>query len=259
MNTISNLWNGRFGLAKTYWLWGVLSGIPWGIALSLVKPGSNLAILVVLAVFVYYVIVHFGIWRAASEYEGAKAWAILAKIAVAITPACLVIGTLAAVIIPAKHQLSTQGQQTTPAPLGKPSNPTVSSALPPCREGETRIAGDPQCLPWSAFTPIDPELIPNEAGISTNVKGISPDGKLLIQIINDTRNWEIRHVSISLTDSQQHVDFLNGYRSTPAYSEQYSTDVSISPKNFHSLEIQTAWDFHRGYLTKIDAFGYKKN
>ena len=283
MNTISNLWNGRFGLAKTYWLWGVLSGIPWGIALSLVKPGSNLAILVVLAVFVYYVIVHFGIWRAASEYEGAKAWAILAKIAVAITPACLVIGTLAAVIIPAKHQLSTQGQQTTPAPLGKPSNPTVSSTLPPCSEGETRIAGDPQCLPWSAFTPIDPELIPNEAGISTNlpgqvtahnpfpelipneagistnVKGISPDGKLLIQIINDTRNWEIRHVSISLTDSQQHVDFLNGYRSTPAYSEQYSTDVSISPKNFHSLEIQTAWDFHRGYLTKIDAFGYKKN
>ena len=108
MNTISNLWNGRFGLAKTYWLWGVFSGIPWGIALSLVKPGSNLAILVVLAVFVYYVIVHFGIWRAASEYEGAKAWAILAKIAVAITPACLVIGTLAVVSIPAKHQLSTQ-------------------------------------------------------------------------------------------------------------------------------------------------------
>ena len=157
MNTISNLWNGRFGLAKTYWLWGVLSGIPWGIALSLVKPGSNLAILVVLAVFVYYVIVHFGIWRAASEYEGAKAWAILAKIAVAITPACLVIGTLAAVIIPAKHQLSTQGQQTTPAPLGKPSNPTVSSTLPPCREGETRIAGESQCRPWSDFTPVKPE------------------------------------------------------------------------------------------------------
>ena len=89
MNAISDLWIGRFGLAKTYWVWGVLSGIPWGIALTLVTPGSNLAILVVLAFFAYYVIVHVGIWRSASEYEGAKAWAILAKIAVAITPACL--------------------------------------------------------------------------------------------------------------------------------------------------------------------------
>ena len=257
MNAISDLWNGRFGLAKTYWLWGILSGIPWGIALSLVTPGSNLAILVVLAVFAYYIIIHVGIWRAASEYKGAKVWAILAKTAVAITPACLVIGILAAVIIPAKNQLSTQGQQTTPAPLGKPSNPTVISTLPPCREGETRISGESQCLPWSDFTPIDRELIPNEIGISTNVKGISPDGKLLIQIINDTRNWEIRHVSVSLADSQQHVDFLNGHRSTPAYSEQYSAKVSIFPQNFQSLEIQTAWDFHRGYLTKIDAFGYK--
>lgn len=255
MNTISDLWNGHSGLAKTYWLWGVFSGIPWGIALSLVTPGSNLAILVVLAVFAYYVIVHVGIWRAASEYEGAKVWAILAKISVAITPACLVIGTLAAVIIPAKHQTSAQGQQTTPAPLGQPA---VSSTFPPCREGEARIAGEPQCLPWSDFTPIDPELISNEAGILTNVKGISPDGKLLIQIINDTENWEIRSVSVSLADSQQHADFLNGHRSTPAYSEQYSADVSIPPKNFHSLELQTVWNFHRSYLTKIDAFGYKK-
>lgn len=100
MNTISNLWGGRDGLAKTYWLWGVLSGIPWGIALSLVTPGSNLAILVVLAFVTYYVVVHVGIWRAASQYQGAKSWSILAKAAVAITPACLVIGTLLAVAVP---------------------------------------------------------------------------------------------------------------------------------------------------------------
>ena len=60
MNIISNVWNGRAGLAKTYWLWGVLSGIPWGLALSLVTPGSNLAILAALAFVVYYVIVHVG-------------------------------------------------------------------------------------------------------------------------------------------------------------------------------------------------------
>ncbi|GAB1383449.1 hypothetical protein MASR1M50_17690 [Burkholderiales bacterium] len=130
MNTISNLWNGRSGLAKTYWLWGVLSGIPWGIALSLVTPGSNLAIPVVLAFFAYYVIVHVGIWRAASEYEGTKAWAILAKIGVAITPVCIVIGTLAAIIIPAMYQPSSrQGQLSTPATesWGKGDKPVSTS------------------------------------------------------------------------------------------------------------------------------------
>lgn len=128
MNNISDLWNGRVGLAKSYWLWGVLSGIPWGVALSLLTPGSNLAILVVLAFFAYYVIVHVGIWRAASEYEGAKTWAILAKIAVAITPACLVIGTLAAVIIPATHQPPKQAQKTTPTTQTstKDDKPTLS-------------------------------------------------------------------------------------------------------------------------------------
>ena len=128
MNAISDLWNGRFGLAKTYWLWGILSGIPWGIALSLVTPGSNIANLVVLAFFAYYVIVHVGIWRAASEYEGAKVWAIIAKIAVAITPVCLVIGTLAAVIIPARHQPPKQAQEIAPTTKnsGQDDKPTLS-------------------------------------------------------------------------------------------------------------------------------------
>lgn len=101
MNIISNVWNGRAGLAKTYWLWGVLSGIPWGLALSLVTPGSNLAILAALAFVVYYVIVHVGLWHAASQYQGFKAWAILAKIAALITPACLVLGTMLAIALPA--------------------------------------------------------------------------------------------------------------------------------------------------------------
>ncbi len=136
MDTVTNLWSGRTGLAKTYWLWGVLSGIPWGLALSLVTPGSQLAIVTVLACVMYYVIVHVGIWRAASQYQGFKAWAILAKIAVAITPACLVIGTLAAIVIPAMHQPSRQGpHQTTPATNSsemndKPRQPSTSSEAP---------------------------------------------------------------------------------------------------------------------------------
>ena len=120
MNTVVNLWNGRAGLAKTYWLWGVLSGIPFGLALSLVTPGSKLAILAVLAFVTYYVIVHVGLWRAASQYQGPKTWAILAKLAVVITPACIVIGTLAAIIILAIQQYSPVN--TTPAQSQPRSN-----------------------------------------------------------------------------------------------------------------------------------------
>jgi len=115
MDTIVNLWNGRIGLAKTYWLWGVLFGIPWGLTLSLVTPGSYLAIIAILAFLTYYAIINVGVWRAASQYQGTKALAIIAKVTVAITPICLVIGTLAATIIPAMHQQSRQGQRSAPA------------------------------------------------------------------------------------------------------------------------------------------------
>lgn len=130
MNTISNVWNGRAGLAKTYWLWGVLSGIPWALALSLVAPSSHLAIVLVLAFVTYYVVVHVGVWRAASQYQGAKIWATLAKVAAAITPACLVIGALAAIIIPAMHQPSKQEHPATPTtqPLATNNEPTKVEA-----------------------------------------------------------------------------------------------------------------------------------
>ena len=131
METVTNLWSGRNGLAKTYWLWGVLSGIPWGLALSLVTPGSQLAMVTVLASVMYYVIVHVGIWRAASQYQGAKAWAILAKVAVATTPICLVIGALVASIIPAVHQPSGQEKNTpTTQPLGANSESKKIEAEP---------------------------------------------------------------------------------------------------------------------------------
>lgn len=122
MDTVANIWRGRTGLAKTYWLWGVLSGIPWGLVLFLVTPGSQFAMVTVLAFFMYYVIVHVGIWRSASQYQGAKAWAIFAKIHVAIVPICLVIGTLAAIVIPAMHQPSRQEPLITPATQSREAN-----------------------------------------------------------------------------------------------------------------------------------------
>lgn len=158
----------------------------------------------------------------------------------------------------------TQSAQRTENPPGsnnrehhEQSSPPVSSALLPCPEGETRIAGASACVPWSNFNPIELQLIPDGEGVSAIVKGLTLDGKLIIQIINDTEIWEARKILVTLTNAQQHVDILNGHRSAPADSEQYSVDISILPRNFQSIEIITAWSSHVSYLVKIDSYGYR--
>lgn len=111
MDTIKEVWNGHAGLAKTYWIWGVLSGIPWTIAFALVTPGSLLAMMVVLTYVAYIVIVNVGVWRAASLYQGAKVWAALAKASIILAIASFVIGTLAAIIIPSIANSQKQAMQ----------------------------------------------------------------------------------------------------------------------------------------------------
>lgn len=103
MDIIGQVWTGRAGLARTYWLYGIVASFAWGIALSAVTPGSIPAMLAVTLFLVYSVIVNVGIWRSASLYDGPKVWAILAKIAVAAIPVLLIVGTIAAVSITANQ------------------------------------------------------------------------------------------------------------------------------------------------------------
>jgi hypothetical protein len=75
--------DGDFGLAKTYWLFGVLGNF----LLSL--PGYLLIELVPIVIYTlftlaYGVIVLLGIWNSASRYTGFKLWSILAKLAAII-------------------------------------------------------------------------------------------------------------------------------------------------------------------------------
>ncbi len=76
----SRLASGDFGLAKTYWLYGLVISVAINMALKVVTSLGVLAV-AILAVTLYQVIVLLGIWRAASRYQGWKVWAILAKIA----------------------------------------------------------------------------------------------------------------------------------------------------------------------------------
>ena len=86
--------SGDFGLAKTYWLYGVVVGVVVNLA---TKPVTSAGLLVVilLAYAVYEAMVLMGVWRAASKYQGLKLWAVLAKIAVVLGVLMLAVTILA--------------------------------------------------------------------------------------------------------------------------------------------------------------------
>lgn len=108
MDIIGRIWTGQAGLARTYWLYGVAASFVWGIALSMVTPGSPVAMAAVAALLAYFVIVNVGIWRSASQYDGPKVWAVLAKMAVAALPVLFIVGSITAVVVPMS---STQEQE----------------------------------------------------------------------------------------------------------------------------------------------------
>lgn len=97
---IKNIWRGDAGLAVTYWGYGVLGSVLLGIPLAFVTPGSIPAIIVLLFIVLYLVWLHFSIWRAASKYNGPKIWSVLARVAVTLPLAGIVIGIGAAILVP---------------------------------------------------------------------------------------------------------------------------------------------------------------
>ncbi|MCS5551495.1 MAG: hypothetical protein NZ811_08275 [Gammaproteobacteria bacterium] len=86
--------NGDFGLAKTYWVYGVLVGFVVSIIINVITSIGGLVILM-LAYTAYEIPVIMGTWRAANKYQGSKIWAILAKIAVVLGVISLAVGLLA--------------------------------------------------------------------------------------------------------------------------------------------------------------------
>ena len=91
----SNLIQGRYGLAKTYWLYCVLVPFLVKVPISLIMSafsdgGANsvalfamLGILQILFVM-YTAVVLVGVWRAAGYYNGNKVWAVLGLVVVVV-------------------------------------------------------------------------------------------------------------------------------------------------------------------------------
>jgi len=79
---------GKYGLAKTFWLYGLLVGIVFNVA-KLAAQTSHLQILyvgIVIVHFMYLPLLLIGAWRASDAYQGNKAWPILVKISIVIAP-----------------------------------------------------------------------------------------------------------------------------------------------------------------------------
>ena len=92
--------DGDFGLAKTYWLYGVLVGIAANIVMTVVGMSGSTALIVIimLALTVYSVFQMTGVCNASDRYTVSKIWAVLAKIAVVLGVLSIivtVVGTLA--------------------------------------------------------------------------------------------------------------------------------------------------------------------
>lgn len=125
MNSISNIWAGQAGLAKTYWGYGFLGGLIWAVVLSLLPQGAPISIVALFLFVAFLVLVNVGTWRAASLYAGHRLWAMLAKIAVASLPVFMLIGTAATVGVTSSRPPTRATPSVTSSPI------TMSPTSPP--------------------------------------------------------------------------------------------------------------------------------
>lgn len=95
---LKRLVNGDIPLWKTYWLYGVLSGILFNVAYQIIPQtnGPVVAVMLINVVWTFFIVP--GIWNSAGKYQGPAIWSTLARIAVvlgAISIGLSVFGVLA--------------------------------------------------------------------------------------------------------------------------------------------------------------------
>ena len=101
MRAIGRLWRGEIGLAKTFWIYGVVvSAILSQLAfrLNVVRPPRSgwidiAAPAVTFISGVYLLFVAVAIWRSADRYGGPAVWPILAKLSVVAAVAVMLAHT----------------------------------------------------------------------------------------------------------------------------------------------------------------------
>ena len=85
VNFLTDLKDGDYGLAKTYWLFGVIGNILISfLIIPILSISKVLLIIGLIVIVIYTIIVLIGIWNSASNYRGSNFWSLLAKIAVVL-------------------------------------------------------------------------------------------------------------------------------------------------------------------------------
>ena len=75
---------GNLGLAKTYWIFGVIGSVIVRFIIAfMIMSGINPIVAIIIG-FGYSIAVWIAVWNSATKYEGFKLWAILAKISVVL-------------------------------------------------------------------------------------------------------------------------------------------------------------------------------
>lgn len=90
--------DGDFGLAKTYWLFGVTVSIGVNLLSNFVITSIQGLVLLTLAYAVYDVPVILGTWRAAKKYQGPRLWANLAK-SMTVVGAIMLVAVLVMLVV----------------------------------------------------------------------------------------------------------------------------------------------------------------
>jgi len=84
MTLIKALWHGDISLAKTYWLFSTSIILLLAISMQYFI-GSIYFYVFAILIIIYAPFIFIAIWRSANKYNGAKTWAILAKISVILS------------------------------------------------------------------------------------------------------------------------------------------------------------------------------
>jgi hypothetical protein len=84
---LARLFNGDYGLAKTFWIYAVCLSLLFKLLIVLAAVylhSRPIALALMVPYYPYRVIALSGAWHAADKYDGRDAWAVLAKVAVVI-------------------------------------------------------------------------------------------------------------------------------------------------------------------------------
>lgn len=99
--------------------------------------------------------------------------------------------------------------------------------------------------------------IPESHKVGVTVFGITNDGDLAYQVSNKSTDWLVTRIKIRIINSQQQLDFLNGYRSEPGYSQLYDLSINVPAGAVESFNVQTNWLNGIEYLVDTQVLGIR--